>query len=327
MKKGLVLIWAFLFIIPSISNRAIAKELETKRVKISEIVLYSKFPAFVIAKNNVIVSSKLMGFVRGLRVDVGDKVKKGEILLKIDSKSIKEKIKQVKANLENASFNYHKIVKLYKAGVVSKKIYVAAKSGYEQAKAAYNDVLTLIGYSVIKSPINGYVTKRFVQNGDLAAPSQPLLMLEGVNIYQVQANIPNSIFKNLVNMKVVPVIIGGKKIMGELQYTQKSEDPVSHTHLVKILIPKLPQVHPGEFAEVLIKRKITKAITVSEKAIINRGGIFGVFVIDKTGKAHFRMLRLGEKFNGKFIVLAGLNPDEKVIINPPYYLVNNARIQ
>ena len=291
------------------------------------IIFFSEIPAIVISKNSVTISSKLMGYVKGLKVDVGDKVKKGEILLKIDSRSVREKIKQVRANFENAKFNYTRIKKLYKEGAVSEKTFVAAKSAFEQAKAALKDVKTLLSYSVVRSPINGYVSRRFVQNGDMAAPSQPLLVVEGSNFYQVQTNIPNSLFDNFLKMKKVPVKIEGKEIYGNPEYIQKSEDPISHTHLVKIIIPKLAFVHPGEFAKVLIANKPIEAVTIPKNAVIKRGGIEGVFVLDKNNIAHFRMLRLGEMVNRRYIVLSGLKQGERIVINPPYYLENNSKLK
>ena len=304
-----------------------AKEFQTITVKKEKLYLFSKIPAFVIPKNSVVISSKLMGFVKGLKVDVGDRVKKGEVLLEIESKSIKEKIKQVKANLENASFNYHKIKKLYKEGVVPKRSFVAAKSAYEQAKAALKDVKTLVSYSIIRSPITGYVSKKFIQNGDLAAPSQPLIAVEGTDTYQIQANIANNLYPYILKMEKIPVVIGNRKIYGKLQYIQKSEDPISHTHLAKILIPKKDYIHPGEFAIVLIKKNPINAIIISKKAIIERGGVRGVFVVGKDNRVHFRMLRLGEKTDGKYVVLSGLNAGERVILNPPYYIVNNLEVK
>ncbi len=320
-------VYIAIFILALFYTQSQASNIRIVTAKKQAITLFSEIPAFVISKNSVTISSKLMGYVKGLRVDVGDRVKKGEILLKIDSRSIREKIKQAKANFENAKFNYTRIKKLYKAGAVSEKTFIAAKSTFEQAKAALKDARTLLSYSIVRSPINGFISKRFVQNGDLAAPSQPLLVVEGSSFYQVQTNIPNSLFGNFLKMKKVPIDIEGKEIYGTPQYIQKSEDPVSHTHLVKITIPKLKFVHPGEFAKVLITQNPIEAITVPESSIVERGGIEGVFVLDKNNVAHFRMLRLGEKVGKEYIVLSGLKQGERLFVNPPYYLENNSRLK
>ncbi len=320
-------VYIAIFILVLFYTQSQASSIKIAAAQKQIITLFSEIPAFVISKNSVTISSKLMGYVRGLKVDVGDRVKKGEILLKIDSRSIREKIKQAKANFENAKFNYTRIKKLYKAGAVSEKTFIAAKSNFEQAKAALKDVRTLLSYSIVRSPINGYISKRFVQNGDIAAPSQPLLVVEGSNFYQVQANVPDSLFGNFLKMKKIPVEIEKKEIYGTSQYIQKSEDPVSHTHLVKIVIPKLIFVHPGEFAKVLIARKPIEAITIPENSIVERGGIEGVFVLDKSNVVHFRMLRLGEKIGNRYIVLSGLKQGERIVVNPPYYLENNSRLK
>ncbi len=304
-----------------------ASEIKTFTAQKQTITLFSEVPSFVIPKNSVVISSKLMGYIKDLNVDVGDKVKKGEVLLKIDSKSVKEKIKQVKANFENAKFNYTRIKKLYKEGVVSEKTFIAAKSTFEQAKAALKDIKTLLSYSIVHSPIDGYISKRFIQNGDIASPSQPLLVIEGSDFYQVQANIPDSLFNNFFSMKKIPIKIKGKKIYGLPQYIQKSEDSISHTHLVKIIVPKLGFIHPGEFAKVLIANKPTKTIIIPKSSVVERGGIVGVFVLDKNNKVHFRMIRLGEKVGNRYIVLSGLKQGERVVVNPPYYLENNSKLK
>ncbi len=324
MKRLIPLLFCFIAIL---ALQASASDIKVIKIKKQTITLFNEIPAFVVSKNSVTISSKLMGYVRGLKVDVGDRVKKGEILLKIDSKSIREKIEQAKANFENAKFNYIRIKKLYKDGAVSEKTFIATKSTFEQAKAALKDIRTLLGYSVVRSPINGYISKRFVQNGDIAAPSQPLLVVEGSNFYQIQANIPDSLFSNFLKMKKIPVEIKIKKIYGSAQYVQKSEDSTTHTHLVKIIIPKLKFIHPGEFAKVLIANKATEAVTIPENSVVERGGVEGVFVLDRNNKVHFRMLRLGEKIGKRYIVLSGLNKGERLVVNPPYYLENNSKLK
>ncbi len=324
MKRLIPLTFCFIAIL---TLQASASGIKVIKIKKQTITLFNEIPAFIISKNSVTISSKLMGYVRGLKVDVGNRVKKGEILLKIDSRSIGEKIKQARANFENAKFNYIRIEKLYKEGAVSEKTFIATKSTFEQAKATLKDIKTLLGYSVVRSPINGYISKKFVQNGDIAAPSQPLLVVEGSNFYQVQANIPDSLFGNFLKMKKIPVEIKIKKIYGSPQYVQKSEDPTTHTHLVKIIIPKFKFIHPGEFAKVLITRKPIESITIPENSIVERGGIEGVFVLDKSNVVHFRMLRLGEKIGNRYIVLSGLKQGERIVVNPPYYLENNSRLK
>ncbi len=328
----------FSFILLLFAQKSIAYKLS--KVMIVKEPVYEYIPAEVISNKSVIVSSKIPGFVRGLRVDVGSVAKKGEVLLYIEKKTMQQSIKQAKENvlkakaqLENARFNYNKFKVLYSQKVISRQQFLSMKTNYEMAKSAYQQALSALSvaksnlkYSVIKSPINGVVAVKFVNNGDMAAMFQPLLKISAPGSLQVEAGISAELLKYAKKDGAVKVKIGNKVETIKLTNISPSSDPASRTFLIKAYLPKRMHAKPGEFAYLIIKKGYKSTLVVNREAITTRGEIDGVFVVDKNNRAHFRMVRLGESY-GKYVeILSGIFSGEKVVLNPPLSLTNRSII-
>ncbi len=338
MKKWYIYFVGFFFIAFFMQGSAFCSTLKTDRVRLIKEPVYSYIPAEVISKTAATILSKIPGFVENLRVDIGDRVKKGEILLTIDQNISKQNIKEAlanvakaKAQLKNAKFNYKKYFKLYKNKVISKQQFLNMKTefktavgAYEQAVAGLRAAQSTLRYSVIKSPINGIVSAKYVNNGDIASMFQPLLKINRLNALQVKANIDEKTLSLIHSLKFVKIEIGDKILNIKPSHVSPALDSITRTLEIKADLPKTFRAKPGEFAYVIIETKDRPAIMVNTSAITTRGGINGVFVVGKNGKAYFRVVRLGEKYNGYVEVLSGLFPKETVVLNPPLKLKNDS---
>ncbi len=324
-------------VIAATAHTATAYTIET--VKTAKKPIYERIPAEVISSKAVMVSSKIPGFIHGLKVDIGDRVKKGETLLFIEKKTMQQNIKQAKenvakakANLENAQFNYSKFLKLYKQKVISKQQFLNMKTNFEMAKSAYQQALSALAvaesnlkYSIIKSPVNGVISEKFVNNGDMAVMFQPLLKISTPNNLQVKAGISEQLVEKLKRSGCT-VVVGKTSFRANSISISPAADPVTRTFTLKITIPETVKAKPGEFACVVIKSEEKETILIERSALTSRGGIDGVFVVDKNNRAHFRMVKLGETYGKQIEVLSGLFPGERIVVNPPLSLANRSNV-
>ncbi|WP_035588930.1 efflux RND transporter periplasmic adaptor subunit [Hippea jasoniae] len=315
---GCVYLYILLF-----ANYSFAYSLKT--IHVSKCYNYAQIPATVISQHTVYISSKLTGYIKNLHVDIGEKVKKGQILFIIDPVQTYQTIKQAKANLNHAKFIFNRMKKLYKQKVISKDKFIETKSMFLQAKAQYKKTLNLLKYTIIKAPCNGIVVKRFLTDGDLAVASQPVLELIQTNNYLILASIPDSIFNKIKLNQKIEININNKTLNGTVRYIDIEENPITHSHKIKIKPQYTNSIYPGQFCTLKIKLNKKQCILIPLEAKTQRGSINGVFVV-KHDKAYFRKVSFGKIYNNKIEALSGLNDGEKIIINPPYTLINNSPI-
>jgi len=311
---------------------AAATKTVTAEIGVVELTRQATFettPASVVAETRVTLASRLMGFIRSLDVVEGQTVTVGQRLFSIDPVELQGQVEQSRAALRqaedarnDAALEYARFAALLKEEVVTRQQYEKTKlqldvanSRVAQANAALNSAGNQLRYATVTSPINGVVTRKMAQAGDLATPGQPVLSLENPHALQVETQVSQSILRNLKVGAPVQVEVDGQDgaIEARVARISPAADPVSRTFLV-ILDIRAPGLRSGQFARALFPLGEREALTVPEAALVNRAGIEGVFVVDADNRAHFRMVRGGERRAGRVEVQAGLQAGERVVI-------------
>lgn len=303
--------------------------------------IYATLPGVVKSADEVQVASRFMGYVREFNVHEGQKVKKGTTLLLIDPVDVEGGIGQAKAavaqalaGMKNAERDFERFENLYEQEAIPEAqfqkytlAYDVAKAQYGAAKTALKTAQGQLEYAEIKSPINGIVTAKMTDLGQMAAPGHPLLSLQGSGHLQIEVQVDQQTFAPLKIGQPVKVSINGINgkpifLIGEIERKVDSADPMSHTHLVKIGLGDDSIVVSGTYARVYIPVEEQEAITIPSAALRIRAGIKGVFVVDSNDKAHFRMVRPGESLGDEIVILAGLESGEKVVVESERPLSN-----
>jgi RND family efflux transporter MFP subunit len=326
----------FLVCLSLLTTKASALDTALARQKVEPVYIF--VPAKIVSSKEVGISTKIAGFVKGLKIDIGDVVKKGDTLLFIDKNTANQRleqarqnIKKAKAQLENAQFNYDKFSSLYKMKAVSKKQFLdveteynVAKSAYKQALSALSQAETNMNYSIIKSPIDGVISEKFVDNGDLAAMNKILMKISSLKNLQVESSVGFDVFKVIKNQKKIKVKVNDKIFIAKLTHISLVSNPVSKTFKIKADLACNEDIYPGEFAYLLIESKTKKILVIDKDTLTKRGGMNGVFVVGKDNRVYFRIVVIGRRYGRDIEILSGLFPKEKVILNPPLLLKNAA---
>lgn len=293
------------------------------------------------------ISTRIMGYVQRLRVQPGDKVKKGSILVEINSADISAKQAQVRANIiaaeaafSNAEKDYKRYTALYESQSASQKEmddisahYQMAKAQLEAARQMEQEVQAQLAYVRIKSPFDGVVTNTFVKDGDLAHPGRPLLEVESPDQFQVVAMVPESEISEIsadmevkVNLKSL-----GKWVAGRVSEVSSSSKNTGGQYLVKVVLQHVEDAFKsGMYATVVFPVEEPGSVTtfrIPSDIIVRRGQLSGVYTVSSQDKASLRWLRLGNVVGDSVTVLSGLNAQDRIIYSAEGKLFNGARVQ
>lgn len=308
----------------------------------SQGTIYSAMPGTVVAQESVQVASRLMGYIKNIAVSEGQPVKVGQRLFTIDPMDIEGGVTQARLGLDqadkamqDAKADYDRFSALYKDEVVSRQQYEKMKLNYDiaasraaQAKAGLQTAQGQLKYAVVSSPINGVVVMKYANEGDIAAPGHPVLLVENQSRLQVQTSVPESIYAGLKLGDAVKVEIDGQAQPVEAKVSRLSPaaDPVAHTHLVKLDIDA-KGLRSGAFARVLFPAGEQTLLQVPQEAVLNRAGITGVFVVGDKGVAEYRMVRTGRTDNGQVEILSGLSAGDRVVTKNAAAVSNGDLVQ
>lgn len=292
-----------------------------------EAVAYATTPGTVVAEQSIKVASRLMGYIRDIAVVEGQAVKAGQRLFTIDPLDIEGAVEQARlgltqaeAALQDAKADYERFSNLHKEEVVTRQQYEKMKLNYDiavsraaQAKAGLGTAQGQMRYATVSAPFAGVVTQKLANQGDIAAPGHPVLILENPAKLQVLAAVTEAVFKTLGAGQTVQVEIEGQTapVKARVARLSPAADPMTHTYLVKLDIQA--NTKSGAFARVLFPAGKASVLRVPQAAVQNRAGISGVFVLDAQGIAQYRMVRTGATTEGQVEILSGLNAGERVV--------------
>jgi RND family efflux transporter MFP subunit len=285
-------------------------------------------PGSVIAAESVQVASRLMGYIKDIAVSEGQSVKTGQRLFSIDPLDIEGAVVQARLGLKqaedavrDAKADFDRFEALHKEEVVTRQHFEKMKLNYEiavsraaQAKAGLDTAQGQMRYATVTSPISGVVTRKLANEGDIAAPGHPVVMVENPARLQVQTSVGDDLFRMLKPGLEVAVEVDGHAVAlpARVAHLSPAADPIAHTFLVKLDLAAAG-LRSGTFARVLFPTGTRTMLAVPEGAVLERAGIAGVFVVDAQDIAQYRMVRTGPSQDGEVEILAGLNPGERLV--------------
>ncbi len=315
-------------------------------VKQTLIPVYASYPGTIVPSEYIQVASRLSGYVRNIKVGVGQSVRKGDLLLTVDPTAVSAGVQQARsqvnkahAALQTARDNYDRFKALYTQHAVPKQRfqqvelgYKAAKSDYRATQAGLRSALNQIAYAEIRAPFDGVVFSKTISNGQLIAPGHELMVLYNPKQLQVDVEVGDAAYYYLKRGEPVPVdYIGPDQVSHQVQTIVSNlvaaSNPVTHTHTVKLLLPAGTSAQGGEYARVMIPVQQQSVVLVPIAAVQVRAGITGAFVVDKAGEAEFRMLTLGARRGEQRVILSGLFPGDRLIVRPQGELANGVKVK
>lgn len=276
------------------------------------------------------VSAQISGRVKEIFFDVGDRVSKGQILLKIDEREAEQalagsraKLSEAQAALQNARLNYERSQELFKQKFISQAALDKAKSDYEMAKAqaeaseagAQQSALAQ-SYTSVIAPYGGVVSARMVEMGEMVTVGKPLMTGFDPSQLRVIANVSQDRLKDIGAHPQVTVEVPSlnRWLKAASVTVQPSADLRTHSTPVRIDLPaNQANLYPGMFVRAHFVVGKENKMLIPASAVVRRSEVVAVYVVDERGTPHLRQVRLGEaNAQNEIEVLAGLNIGERV---------------
>lgn len=301
------------------------------------------------ALNKAELSFRVMGNLTSLPVIEGDYVKKGQVLASVKSSDIEAMKSRVQANireaeamLSNAEKDLQRFESLFKSGSATQKElddvrtgHAMAKSRVEAAHQAAKEVDASLDYAKILAPFDGLITKKFMQEGQMAAPGMPVVGIEGINQFKVVARAPESQVRFLKkgDRAVVFIESAGAELTASIsQINPSSAFTGAQYELTLIPLNEHPDVKAGMFASVDIQtksnyRSTSKEVLVPSETIVSRGDLDALFVVSNQNEALLRWVKTGKTREGMTEILSGLNQGDLVVSAAEGRLMDGARVE
>lgn len=282
----------------------------TKRIAGSQVEVVGTVQAVQRAE----ISSKITGNIITLKVNLGSRVKQGDLLVELSAGEISAQVQQAKAQLEQTKRNLAREESLLKKNATTPQTVKSLQDSNRIAAAAYREALTRLDYSRITAPFSGIITNKLGNVGDLATPGKPLLYIEEENNLQVLADIPEVMILRIKKDDRLSVFIPSVDltIEGVVAEVSPIADPSSRSAPIKLHIAPDPRLRSGQFARVTLAMDQVETLTVPALAVIPFGQMELVFIADNN-KAKLRLVRSGNRSDGYIEILSGLSEGETVI--------------
>jgi RND family efflux transporter MFP subunit len=269
-----------------------------------------------------------------LRFDVGDYVKKGEVIVRIDERAAAQaleaseaQVRQADAELRNARVQYERSKQLVAQKFLSAAALDKAESDYKAAQERMSALLagasraaTERGFATIAAPYSGVVSARHVELGEMAVPGKPLMTGFDPGTLRVTATVPQAQIGAIQASGKARVEIPslGRWIDATRVTIVPSADPRTHTTQVRLeLPPEVRGVYPGIYARAHFIVGRAPRLLVPRAAVFQRSELSAAYVVGANGSLQLRQIRLGSASDESSVeVLAGLRSGERVALEP-----------
>lgn len=274
----------------------------------------TELPGTVRAVERAALAPKVTGTIVGLPVVLGQSVKRGDVLARISANEIDARLAQAEAALAQARRDLERETGLEAKGASAAETVRSMQDRVRIAEATVAEARTMLAYTTITAPFDGVISRRLVNEGDLAMAGNPLLEIENPALQRVEVEVPDGLASVAVGA-ATPVRIGELDLAGRVAEVSPALDPVARTYLAKIDLPAGAAVRSGQFARVAWPVGEGRTLLAPTEAVTAFGQMERVFVV-ADGKAALRLVKTGARQGADVEVLAGLAAGERVVADP-----------
>lgn len=291
-------------------------------------------PGTIESYNEAMIYSRANGFVKQWLKDIGEKVKKDELLAVLETPEIDRQVEEAQATYDLAKAAFVRWTKLRREDAVSQQELDEKTSAYQYAKAALERTRELLKFGKITAPFDGIVTHRNIKVGDLVnagngGNGQALFAVAQTNQLHVYVYVPQSRAKDVVigqNAEVFEPQKPGKLYQAQIAKTAGAIDTASRTLQVDITVPDGDDILlPGAYVEVKMPVSNQGRLIFPTKTILF--GAQGTEVaIVRNGVISREQVSLGVDYGQYVEILSGVNADDHIVMNPPDNIVTGQNV-
>lgn len=296
------------------------------------------YDGVVEAVRQTVLASQVSGAIVAIDVEVGDRVRAGQVLLRIDARVADQnalastaQVQAARSSLALARSELERQRQLHQKKYISQAALERAEAQFHATSAEVTAQLaqadaahTQSGFFVLKAPYAGVIAEIPVVQGDMALPGRPLLTLYDPRTLRVTATLPQTAATLLSSTPTVKLELPGLPVQRRWPQSGKFQllptlDAATHTAQVRVELPAgLTNVTPGMFARVWLPQSAEtgQRLFVPASAIVRHAELTAIYVIDRDGQPLLRQVRLGAAHDDVVEILAGVAAGERVALDP-----------
>lgn len=316
---------------------ALPKDLVTFTVATGDALPGRGWDGVVEAVRRADLAAQTAGRVSAVAVDVNDRVKAGDVLLRITAteqeagaNAARAQLRAAEASAIEAEQNWRRYAALADGQYVSKAQIDQARAARDSAQAARNAAAAVLAqasqqaaYTVVRAPFDGVVARRDVEPGETVAPGAPLASVYAPDALRIEVAVPQTRADAIRRDPAAQVVLAdGRRLAPAEVIVFPAADPASHSVNVRVALPALdPLPAPGTTAKVVFAADAVDAsgakagVRVPASSIAQRGELSVAYVVSD-GRLLLRQLRLGARDGEAVEVIAGLQAGEVVAADP-----------
>ena len=261
-------------------------------------------------KNNIVPQTA--GRITKINAEIGDFVTKGQVLAEID----KVQLQQAQLQLHNQEVELERLRTLYEAGAISKSDLDAIELAYNVTKT---QVENLLENTVLCSPIDGVVTARNYDVGDMYAMSAPLYTVEQIKPVKLLVAVSESDYTKVKkgdSVEIVADALPGKTFHGKIEKIYPTVDAATRTFSVEVVVPNnYTSLRPGMFTRVTVNFGSNTNVVIPDVAVVKQQGSGErfVYILNEDGTVTYQKVELGRRMGAEYEVLSGVPDGAKVV--------------
>ena len=274
-------------------------------------------------KNNI--APQTVGRIQKINVEVGDFVKAGQIVAEID----KVNLQQAELQMKNKEIEYQRLKGLYEAGGLSKSDLDAIELAYNVSKSSYENLLE---NTVLRSPIDGVITARNYDKGDMFTMGQPIYIVEQIMPVKLYVGISESEYTRVRKGDTVEITVEafpGKVFYGKVNRINPTIDAATHTFKAEILVASnYKYLRPGMYARVTVKFGTENNVVIPDIAVVKQSGSGDrfVYVLNGDNTVSYRKITLGRRLGAEYEVLEGISDGEVIVTEGQVRLKDGVKV-
>lgn len=297
------------------------------------------------ARTTAMVAARIPGTVVMLQVREGDRVRKGQLLARLEAgeslaqaaaavsvvDEARRALEEAQTRKKLADTTAERFSKLFNEQAVSRQEFdvkqaerelavqgvARAEARLRQAQEGSKAAGTVADHTRITAPISGVVVLKQIDLGATVFPAQPLMTIEDEGSYQLELAVPESMTAKVKSGQAVQVSLDtvNQVVAARISEVVPAADSASRTFTARVNLHG-KGLRSGLFGRVnLATGNEYKGILINRRAVVERGAMTSVWVVDKDKAARMRLVKLGKTSGGRVEILSGLTDGEQVVVS------------
>ena len=262
------------------------------------------------ATNNIV--SQTAGRIVSINTEVGQKVSKGQILAKMDDVNLAK----TRMQYINDSTELARLTELYNIGAIAQADYDMAKLALNVTKKTYGN---LAENTYLRSPINGVVTARNYDAGDMYSMQMPIFVVQQIQPVKMLINVSESLFTHISKDMAFDITVEsypGETFTGKVNLIHPTINASTHTFPVEVVCQNADQrLRPGMFARVTANFGTNHHVVVPDVAVVKQqgSGEHFIFVLQPDNTVKYTLVEVGKRLGDKYEIISGINEGDRIV--------------